>query len=79
MATPVQFPEANCNFVGQEEEVLDLPAWRGFEGHNPVIISCWELSEEELQEIQKNKQVFLTVFGLQTPPIAVGVNPFEVK
>jgi hypothetical protein len=44
----------------------------------PVIVSCWELTEEELQEIIKTKRVWLGVLGAGTPPVWLsGTNPFK--
>jgi hypothetical protein len=47
---------------------------------NPVIISCWKMTKEELEEINKTGRVWLVVLGCMMPVIAViGVNPFVEK
>jgi len=71
---PVTFKEANMKFVApvDQPEVGDLPA---FVGNNqegsPVIISKWELSEAEVQEIIKNKSIYLVVAGQGMPPLSM--------
>ncbi len=71
---PVIFKEANMKFVAPEgqPEVGDLPA---FVGNNqegsPVIISKWELSEEEVQQVIKNKSIYLVVSGHGIPPLSL--------
>lgn len=42
------------------------------------LITCWELSDEELEEVKKNKRIYLRLHTAQTPPVAMEVwNPFE--
>lgn len=47
----------------------------------PVVVSCWKISQEELDEIRRTKRIWLVVYGETMPPIAVaGTKPFsEVK
>jgi hypothetical protein len=43
----------------------------------PVVMSCWKLTEEEFQELLKTKRVWLTVYGVTMPPVALTtVKPF---
>ncbi|MFZ1591974.1 MAG: hypothetical protein WAT27_07805 [Chitinophagales bacterium] len=71
---PVTFKEANMKFVApaDQPQVGDLPA---FVGNNqegsPVIISKWELSEEEVQQIVANKSIYLVVSGQGMPPLSM--------
>ncbi|ACU61346.1 hypothetical protein [Chitinophaga pinensis] len=85
---PITFPEHNTVY-GKPEEMTDdqcmaLPAWKGEapideEGSRvPVIISCWQLSKEDLDEINKNGCIWLSVSGTQLPPVSVFTeNPFH--
>lgn len=67
---PVKFKEANTTFIA--EGIPDLPAFVGDNQHsNPVIISKWELSEEEVQQIVKNKSIYLVVAGQGMPPLSM--------
>lgn len=71
---PIQFKEANMKFVAPSDQpnVGDLPA---FVGNNqegsPVVISKWELSQEEIEQIVKNKSIFMVVSGQGMPPISL--------
>ncbi|HVR06913.1 MAG TPA: hypothetical protein VMW75_02600 [Thermoanaerobaculia bacterium] len=43
----------------------------------PVIISCWKPTRAELQEIERTGRVWLMVYGIGMPPVALcGVKPF---
>jgi hypothetical protein len=79
---PTSFAESNL--------VLDKPAdkgrdeceplcvWRGdsVEGI-PLVISCWKLTREELEEITRTGRLYLTVYGRTMPPVALAVGtPF---
>lgn len=37
----------------------------------PVVISCWQLSAEEMEEIQRTGKVWLIVTSTSIPPMAV--------
>lgn len=44
----------------------------------PVVISCWKLTQEELDEINRTGRVWLVLWGRSMPPAYVaGCNPFE--
>lgn len=71
---PVTFKEANMKFVApaDQPEVGDLPAFVGNDQEgSPVIISKWELSEEEVKQIVKNKLIYLVVAGQGMPPLSM--------
>lgn len=43
----------------------------------PVVISCWKVTAEELEEIQRTGRVWLLVCGTTMPPAKVlGNKPF---
>lgn len=43
----------------------------------PVVVSCWKLTQEELEEITRTGRVWLTVIGETMPPVALdGNRPF---
>lgn len=47
--------------------------------HNgqPVVISCWKLTQEELDEINRTGRVWLGVLGITMPPSYIaGIRPF---
>jgi hypothetical protein len=50
----------------------------GDEPDGPIIISCYKLTEEELEEINRTKRVWLTVISHRMPPVALtGMKPFN--
>lgn len=67
-----------------DEQCMDLKVWRGEAPHDdagntyPAIISCWKLSKEDLDEINRTGVVWLSITGLGMPPVSVfGENPFK--
>jgi hypothetical protein len=43
----------------------------------PVMISCWKVTREELEQIQRTGRVWLWVFGRGMPAVALsGEHPF---
>ena len=65
---PTTFPEQNKIYGKPEtwtdEQCMELPVWEGQapiddEGNrSPVVISCWRLSKEDLEEIQRTGDIF---------------------
>jgi hypothetical protein len=48
-----------------------------YDDGTPVVISCWRVTKEELEEIQRTGRVWLTIVGQTMPPAYVGgANPF---
>lgn len=64
---PVHFDQVNKTFTapaGMEESVLPLQVWQGPDvDGNQVIISCWELSKEEIIQIANTGRVYLSIMG----------------
>ena len=48
--------------------IRDMTAMSG-----PVMLSCWELSPDELAKIQATGKVYLMVWGTGHPPVAISV------
>lgn len=85
---PRIFPEQNTVYGKPEdmtdEQCMSLPVWKGpvpvdDEGSTvPAIISCWQLSKEDLEEINRTGVIWLSVTGTHLPPVSVFTeNPFE--
>lgn len=72
---PVPFDQVNKTFTappGMEESCGDLPVWQGRDTDGtPLIISCWELTKEEIIQIANTGRVYLSVVGTQQPPVSV--------
>ena len=76
---PVKFKQANDNLKappGQEKEITSLPVYKPFD--EQFLISCWQLSPEELAEVQRTGIVFMHIMGPNTYPVALdGLSPFR--
>lgn len=80
--TPARdFPESNFTFdppKGEEENCdrLRVHFFRGVDG-NDVIISKWELSQSEIDEVVKTCSVYVGIMGVSQPPMwLTGFSPF---
>lgn len=77
------FDEENCVLDGPpgttSEDCEPLSVWRGRTNKgNPVVISCWKPTKQELEEINKTGRVWLMVWGETMPPVALlGNYPWE--
>lgn len=60
------------------DEVQALSAFRGINSKGvPVIVSCWKVTDEELQSIIEHRKVWLVIAGNTMPPASVeGISPF---
>jgi hypothetical protein len=74
----VKFPEVDT--IAVADGCFDLPMCQAVSGEDqiPTLISCWELSDEEMEVIKKTRRVWLRILAVHTPPVNVDVfNPFE--
>lgn len=62
---PIKFKECNVNYVA--DGCKDLPTYKG----DNQIISCWELSDDEIKQIIKNKVIWLSIWGEAQPPVCL--------
>ena len=77
----IDFPEANTTFVrpaDMQDTCGDLKVLRAIEflGEKkeefPVIISCWQLTDDDLENLMKNgSKVWLHVTGNGMPPVRI--------
>lgn len=70
----IDFKESNFTYQPPKgmtvEQCIPLPVCRGTTTENePVVISCWELSPEELEQINREGKVWLLVTGTGQPPV----------
>lgn len=84
---PIDFPQRNKVFTKPEgqtdEQCSDLCVWQGNvtideEGTQvPAIISKWQFSKEDLEEIKKTGHMWLSITGDSLPPVSLFTeNPF---
>lgn len=80
----VRFPECNVQYnppKGFEDEMEPLPAWKGEVRYQDgtrqtEVISCWKLSPEEIEEVKKTGEVWLSIHGEVVPPVRIdGIKP----
>jgi hypothetical protein len=72
VAHPVDFIGTNVIMKaprGQEETVRDVSAFR----NEQCCITCWQLTEDELAEVNRTGRIFLSVhYGGGMPPVFIG-------
>ena len=55
-----------------DEQCGDLPVFKGRDSLGyPVIISCWKLSKEDIEDIQRTGEIYLTITGEVMPPVSL--------
>ena len=82
---PVSFPQKNFEFTKPEgmtdEQCMSLPVCvcelkiddSGSKAMH--VISCWQLSKEDLDEINRTGRIYLGVMGMQPPVFLAAENP----
>lgn len=61
---PISFKGQNVIFGANQPEYLPLPALRMPDGE---VYTCWELSEEEIESVVKNKCLFFKQLTFNEP------------
>lgn len=84
MAAATIFPEANINLgAGDNPDTYSMPAALVTRpqqtGNMPYIISKWQLSDAEVEEIVKTRSVYLCLMHTPVPASIHGLNPFDYK
>ena len=75
---PLNFEGANIVYGAKQPEYIPLPAeYRG--GKSGEILTCWELTPEELQRIQETGKIWVGVltFGQPLQPLYLSVEKPE--
>lgn len=75
---PLNFDGANVVFGAKQPEYIPLPAeYRG--GKSGEILTCWELTPEELKRVQETGKLWLGVltFGQPLQPVYLAVDKPE--
>ncbi len=86
----IDFPEANFTFTKPEnmtdDECGSLRVWRGETEPNeqgnsfPNIISCWELSDDDVANILRDRKIYLRIVSNGMPPVSIQTEtPFIQK
>lgn len=71
---PIKFDGANVVYGANQPEYKPLPAERR-PGHSGEIVTCWELSPDELKQIQETGKIWVSLltFGKPLQPVLVSV------
>lgn len=76
---PVKFPQVNIEIAKEQDEYITLPACIIDEPEGRII-TCFELSDEEIKEIVETKKLWHTQLSFRKPmqPISMSTqNPFK--
>ena len=80
---PIKFDGANVVYGANQPEYKPLPAERR-PGPCGEIVTCWELSPDELKRVQETGKIWLGVltFGQPLQPVIMSVDkpePYDVE
>lgn len=71
---PTSFDESDA-VLSKPNDMIDcepLSIMRGdMEGVGPVVISCWKITREELDEFNRTGRIWVCIPGVTQPPIAL--------
>ena len=71
---PKKFDGVNCVYGANQPEYQDLHAQR-YNGPLGQVVTCWQLSPEELQKVQETGEIWLSLltFGNPLQPVMLTV------
>lgn len=74
---PKKFPQVNVMYGEDQPEYQPLPVYRSEDGQ---AISCWELTDEEIEKIKETKSIYLSImtFGQLLQPVYLTVDKEEL-
>lgn len=61
---PIEFKGQNVVFGEGQEEYRPLPALKTPDG---TVITCWEISDEEWEEISRSRKIYLSQLTFNMP------------
>lgn len=61
---PIKFEETNAVYGAKQPEYEPLPAHKADDG---TVTTCWELSPEELKQIQETGVIWLSLLTFNQP------------
>ena len=77
---PLNFEGANIVFGANQPEYQPLPAERVGNAAIGQVNTCWELSKDELKQIQETGKIWVSLltFGQPLQPVLISVDKPEV-
>ena len=75
---PIEFEGSNVVYGENQPEYQPLPALKR-KGNSGEIVTCWELSPDELKQIQETGKIWVSMltFGQPLQPVLVSVDKPE--
>ena len=75
---PIKFDGANVVYGANQPEYKPLPAERR-PGRSGEVVTCWELSPDELKRVQETGKIYLGLltFGQPLQPVIMSVDKPE--
>lgn len=61
---PIEFRGVNVTYAKDQSEYLPLPVMKLQDG---TVISCWEVTDEDLERIIKERKVYVAQLTFNTP------------
>jgi hypothetical protein len=52
-----------------DDECVPLAVAKCLMGDDPVVVSCWKISKEEIEEFARTGRIWLVVLGETMPPV----------
>ncbi len=77
---PAKFDEVNAVYGANQPEYKPLPAERRGKAQTGEVLTCWQLSPEELIKVQETGQIWLSMltFGQPLQPVLLAVEKPEI-
>lgn len=77
---PAKFDGVNVVFGANQPEYKPLPAERRGNAQTGEVLTCWQLSPEELIKVQETGQIWLSMltFGQPLQPVLMAVEKPEI-
>ncbi len=63
---PVSFPGQNVVFGKDQPQYNPLPAL-DLDDDNGEVITCWEMTDEELEQVKKTRRIYLSQYTFRRP------------
>jgi len=69
---PVSFEESNCTYENNGGiSINGIDVASAFQGHTkddiPIVVTCWKMTEEELEEFQRTGRIWVLTLGHVIP------------
>lgn len=74
---PTDFPESNHVLGKPDDMTADQCEPLSVFVDGRVVVSCWKITKEELEEFNRTGRIYLVIFGQTMPPASlIAKSPF---